>query len=527
MTGPELPTSLSSGLTLRDLFAGKLKRFGSRDAVISGNHELSYRQLDETAARVAAGLQSLGVGPGTAVALLLGNCVEYLVADQAIMRLGAIKVPVNRLLSADEAQFILSDSDAKVAIADDHHIDVTMAGHTRLDHVVAVHANRSGTIPWSDLSNTHPPETLTLPAIHPDDPATIHYTGGTTGQSKGVLHTQGAIATNLLAQLIEIGLLDDECLLLNTPLVHAAGPLAQIGLLKGAIIYLEDRFDADTVLTLLEDRGITFTFMVPTMIYRLLDRLRDRPAQTATLRTLLYGAAPITRERLEEGMRRLGPVFMQLYGQTEAPNFITRLTREDHMSDAPERLTSCGRPAVLMDVAILDDTGERLPAGSVGEVCARGPYLMSGYHNLPDRSAEAIRGGWLCTGDIGYLDDDSYLYLLDRKKDMVISGGMNVYCAEVESVLRTCPGIAEVAVVGVADVDWGEAVVAVVVGDDSRFNEADAEEHCRQQLGGYKRPKYYVLVDELPLTSLGKVDKAALRDSLTLTPHTSAGVTGL
>jgi fatty-acyl-CoA synthase len=203
---------------------------------------------------------------------------------------------------------------------------------------------------------------------------------------------------------------------------------------------------------------------------------------------------------------------MQLYGQSEAPNFLTRLTREEHDLSRPDRLTSCGRPATMVRIAVLDDGGELVPPGTPGEICARAPYVMAGYHGLPDKTAETLRGGWLHTGDLGLVDTDGYVHLLDRKNDMIISGGMNVYSTEVENVLQACPGVGQVAVVGIPHPDWGEAVVAFVVpraGED--FDEPAAVARCRAQLAAYKRPKAYRRLATLPVTAFGKVDKKALR----------------
>jgi fatty-acyl-CoA synthase len=500
-------------LTLHDLFAGALERFGDRAAVAHCGLSMSYRELTEQASRLAHGLRELGVGPGSPVALMMSNRPEYLVADQAIIRLGAAKVPLNGMLTAGEIAFILADCGASVAIADAQMVVSALAADAPLlRHVIAVDDPAPGTLPWASLLDSESGASrLPNARPRPEDPAIILYTGGTTGRPKGVVHSQHGLAVNLLVHLAETGLLDDERLLLTTPLAHAAGSLAQSGLLKGGTIYLEDKFDPDAVLDRIQSDRITFTFMVPTMIYRLLDKLAGRGADLTSLRTVLYGAAPIARDRLEDGLRRLGPVFMQLYGQTEAPNFIARLTREDHDLGHPERLTSCGRQSLLMDVAVLGPDGTRLAAGHPGEICVRGPYVMTGYHNLPGKTAEVLQGGWLHTGDIGFIDEHAFIHLLDRKNDMIITGGMNVYSAEVENVLAECPGVSQVAVVGLPHPDWGEAVAAFVVAAEAGFDAGRAAGYCRARLAAYKRPKVYVTVGSLPTTPYGKADKKALR----------------
>jgi fatty-acyl-CoA synthase len=313
-----------------------------------------------------------------------------------------------------------------------------------------------------------------------------------------------------MAHVVEMGLLDDERMLIVSPLPHATGFLAQAGMLKGATLYVESKFDVEMVLDRVATDRITFVFMVPTMIYRVLDAAAGH--DLSSLRTILYGAAPITIERLRQGLDMLGPVFMQLYGQSEAPDFLTRLRREDHDLSRPERLLSCGQQTTLMQVAIVDEDDNFLPAGEVGEVVGSGPYVMKGYHNMPEKSADVLRNGWLHTGDIGRIDEDGYLYLLDRKNDMIISGGMNVYSSEVENVIQACVGVGSVAVVGIPDADWGERVVAFVVPAVSQSPVIeDIVAACRVELAAYKRPKQLHMVEELPLTAYGKVDKKLLR----------------
>ncbi|MCO1658547.1 AMP-binding protein [Pseudonocardia humida] len=505
-------TTVPADLTLRQLFVGALDRFGDRPAVVAGGRTWSYAELVRDANRLAHVLVAAGVGPGTPVAIMMSNRAEYLVADQAVLRVGAAKVPVNDMLSTSEIGYALRDSGAVVALADEGLVDAALAaGSPALSTVIVTGDPVPGTGSWDEVlagaPDTGPPDV----AVSGSDVGLIAYTGGTTGRQKGVVHTQRGLAVNILAHVIEMGLLDDERLLLTSPLPHSAGYLTQAGLLKGALHFVERRFDPDLVLDRIERDRATFLFMVPTMIYRVLDRAEGREVDLSSLRTILYGAAPITLERLEQGLRRFGPVFMQLYGQTEAPNFLTRLTREDHDLAHPERLTSCGRATALAGIAVLDDDGEPVATGQAGEVCARAPYVMSGYLGMPDKSAETLRGGWLHTGDLGRLDAEGYLHLLDRKHDMIISGGMNVYSTEVENVVQACPGVAQVAVVGIPHPDWGEAVVALVVPTADGFDEPATIAACRAELAAYKRPKAYRTVAELPVTAFGKIDKKALR----------------
>ncbi|MCZ4587616.1 AMP-binding protein [Rhodococcus opacus] len=498
--------------TLRGLFLPALDRFTSRPAVTFDGRTWSYAEIVGDANRLAHALAAAGIAAGTPVALVMGSCAEYVVADQALVRCGGAKVPVNSQLAAGEIAFILRDSGAQVAIVDDAALDIVVAADApALREIIVIGHPRAGARSWEVTLAPHSSDAPPQVEIRGSDVALIAYTGGTTGRQKGVMHSQRGLRDNLLAHVIEIGLLDDERLLLNSPLPHSAGYLLQAGMLKGAHHFLDSRYDPGAVLDRIERDRITFLFLVPTMIYRLLDTADGRQVDLSSLRTILYGAAPITIDRLRQGLHRFGPVFMQLYGQTEAPNFLTRLTREDHDPDRPERLTSCGRPAAMVTIAILDAEGRPVPDGRPGEVCARAPYVMAGYLGLPDKTSQTLAGGWLHTGDIGTLDADGYLHLLDRKNDMIISGGMNVYSAEVENVLQHVPGIVQVAVVGQPHPDWGEAVVAFVVPGPRGFDEAAAIAACKTDLAPYKRPKSYRRIDSLPVTAVGKIDKKALR----------------
>ncbi len=508
-------------LTLRAVLVNALRVNAARPAVVAGGRTWTYAELDDASDRLAATLHDLGVRPEVPVALMMSNTAEYAVADLAIVKLGAAKVPLNDMLSADEATYILRDSGAVVALATPSQVEVATTHLQRgedLRAVVTVDGEASrvpGTLTWSaalgDQPRPAPPAD-----VSPTGVGLVMYTGGTTGRPKGVVHRQQQLTLNLLAHRVETEIRTDERLLLSSPLPHSAGFLLQTALTAGALTHIERGFDAVAVLEAVERDRVSYLFMVPTMIYRLLDQAALSQGDYSVLRTILYGAAPISPERLGEGLARFGPVFVQLYGQSEAPNFITRLPREAHVTDeaSAHRLRSCGRPVTTARVRIVDEDGADCPPGTPGEVAALTPYTMTGYHGLPEATEKTLRDGWLFTGDVGYLDDESYLYLLDRKNDMIISGGMNVYSSEVEAAVREVDGVGQVAVVGVPHPDWGEAVVAFVVPDPgTTLDEEAVRAHCRDRLSAYKRPKAVTPVDALPLTAYSKVDKKKLRAS--------------
>jgi fatty-acyl-CoA synthase len=341
--------------------------------------------------------------------------------------------------------------------------------------------------------------------------AAIYYTGGTTGRPKGVVHSQASLVAFHTAQMLEAEIRQHDRLLLLTPLAHAAGLFAQSAILRGATAVLRARFDADATVKALSSEGISWTFLVPTMLYRLLDAVRGDDVEFPHLATIVYGAAPISPTRLAEALDVFGPVFIQLYGQTECPNWGTRLVKSDHDPGRPELLASCGQASIHAQVKVVDDEGETVAPGETGEICLRSLYVLERYQRQPRLTEEKFLGDWIRTGDVGVLDADGYVFLKDRKADMVISGGMNVYCREVEDVLAAHPAVRAVAVIGIPHDEWGEAVHAVIVAADDDLDVSEVLTWARGRLAAYARPKSAELVPLLPETPFRKVDKATLR----------------
>lgn len=510
LAAPAVP----DGPVLRDYLWAALARHGQRRALVADGREWTFAELAGAARSVAGHLKDRGITASDPVAIILRNSAEYVVADLAIALLGAAKVPLNLMLSDEEQAYIVADSGARLCIVEAGRVvAVEQARASGADPQVLVNGG-DGPGTWA-AALAHPP-LKDEPDVPADALALIMYTGGTTGRPKGVLHTQRGIAANLLSHVLEMEVVADDVLLLTSPLAHSAGFLLQAALTKGATVFVEDGFDVDLVVDRIANDGASYLFLVPTMIYRLLDAAAARshvsPLETSSLRTILYGAAPITTERLQQGLRMFGPVFVQLYAQSEAPNFLTRLRRDDHRLDGDlTRLSSCGQSVVMAQVVVRREDGTPCEAGEVGEVTAMSPYTMVGYLNRDAETAEALRDGWLHTSDIGYLDEAGYLFLLDRKKDMIITGGLNVYSTEVEQAMARLDGVAQVAVTGVPDPDWGEAVIAFVVPDGPDVTADGVRAGARELLTTYKRPKEVHLVEQLPVTAVGKTDKLALR----------------
>lgn len=505
--------------TLTEALIKSLDRFDDRVAVTVGGAEYTYGELDERSNAVANALVDRGVEPGDRVALMMSNCLGYAIADLALLKTGAVKLPLNSMLTADEFEYMLADSGAETAIAGPEFTD-TLASLSEsvetLDRGIVIDSESERFDSLAALEaegdTTEPPSV----SISPESPVGHFYTGGTTGDPKGVIHSHDNFLQNIYAHITELDMTGDDTMLLMTPLPHSAGLFLWAALLLGAESVIRPGFEPEQALRDIEAHDVTWSFLVPTMIYTLLDAPGLDETDTSSLETLVYGAAPMTPARLREGLAEFGPVFTQFYGQTEVPNLITVLGKEEHRiaieNEEEQRLGSAGQPTLMADVKIVDtETGEQQPPGHEGEIMATASYVMDEYWGLPEKTAETVEDGWVHTGDIGKRDEDGYVYLLDRKSNMIISGGMNVYSTDVEDVLATHPDVAQVAVIGVPDEKWGEAVTAVIV-PDGEVTSADIHDFADDELGDYKRPKQVEFRDSLPETPYGKIDKKALRE---------------
>jgi fatty-acyl-CoA synthase len=475
----------------------------------------TYDEAWERGGRLAAAFSERGLAAGDRVGLMMSNQLDYFTGLFACLRGGYAAVPMNDMLTAAEFEYMLANSGARGVLVGAGFTDTLadLAPATDLEVQVAVADPADGQVLLSTaLEGTgvhdHP--------AAPDDLLMLPYTGGTTGRPKGVRHTQAGVAMAMLAHVTELEIRDGEEMLFTTPLPHSAGYVAMSALVQGAHFTVTAGFDPGEFLRLVDTEPVSWTFLVPTQIYRVLDHDDLAATDVSGLETVVYGAAPITPERLEEGLEVFGSVFIQLYGQTEMPDIGTILPKGDHVAGA-DQVGSCGKAAAMVDLRIAnpedsEDT-DPLPAGEEGELLMRSPYVMERYHERPEATAETLVDGWLRTGDIARMDEDGYVYLLDRASDMVISGGMNVYTTEVEDAIDRHPGVAQVAVIGIPDDDWGEAVHAVVVPtDDADLAAEDIRATADEHLADYKVPKSVAFVEEIPTTPYGKMDKKALRE---------------
>jgi acyl-CoA synthetase (AMP-forming)/AMP-acid ligase II len=481
---------------------------------------LRYAEAQAAVHRVANALLAEGLEPGERVAFLAKNCLEGALFFYAASKAGLVPVPLNYRLAPPEWAYIVNDSEARLLVARGplvDAIDAVRGGLPRLRRCVALEAERAGWTPWSEWVERQP---ASAPERFVSDEADLYqmYTSGTTGRPKGAVLTHRAVTSNLgqIGTTVHLGAGDRY--LIVAPLYHAAGALATFWTVQqGGCLYVLEDFDPFAVVRALSEERISAATLVPAMIQACLVAVPDAAGRRYDdLRFLIYGASPIAEETLRRAMQVFGCQFAQGYGMTETTAALTILLPRDHaraLAGRPELLLSAGRPLPGTEVRVVDENDRPLPPGTIGEVVGRGPQLMRGYWNLPEATKEALRGGWMHTGDAGMLDAEGYLYIQDRVKDMIVSGGENVYPREVEAVLFQHPALADAAVIGVPDERWGEAVKAVVVLRPGRSASAEEIiEFCKGRLAGYKRPRSVDFVDALPRNPSGKVLKRELRE---------------
>ncbi|WP_029110226.1 long-chain fatty acid--CoA ligase [Mycobacterium sp. URHD0025] len=476
-------------------------RFGGRGALFLGERRLlTWAQLRDRVLRLATTLKTLG-DRGTRIAVASENRPEIVELMFAIWAAECVFVPVNYKLHPREMADILADSGAAQVFASAKIAEGLAA-------VTDVPVEIIGSQSYSDLFNAEP---ATPPVTDPDTLAWLFYTSGTTGKSKGAMLSHRNLMAMTVAHLADFDDPDENCSLIHgAPMSHGSGLYIPPYVLRGAsqVVPESAAFEPDEFLDLCGHHPGSSAFLAPTMVQRLIQTGRPRPDN---LKTVVYGGGPMYVDSLKKALAAYGPIFVQLYGQGEAPMTITGLRRADHIGADDATLGSVGYPRSGVEVAVLAETGEPAAVDEIGEIVCRGDVVMSGYWNNPAATAATLKDGWLHTGDMGSFDARGYLTLRDRSKDVVISGGSNIYPREVEEALLEHPGVVEAGVVGAPDADWGEVVVAFVVGD---VDAADLDAHLLERIARFKRPKRYEFIDALPKNSYGKVLKRELRERL-------------
>jgi acyl-CoA synthetase (AMP-forming)/AMP-acid ligase II len=482
-----------------------------------GERSMSYAEVQDLSRRIAGAFARSGVRPGDSVAILSGNDPMSFTCVFGIARAGAVWCPVNPRNEAEENRELLELFDCTALLYQSSFAPLVAKIRDRLPLLTTLVCLDAGTendpsLPeWVD--GAAPVEDDVEP---PDDVSMLVGTGGTTGRPKGVRLTGRNVETMSALTLMSYPFEGRPVYLALAPLTHAAGVLCFPVMALGGEVVVMPAPDLGEFLGLIERHRVTHTFLPPTLIYMLLAHPALDATDLSSLQCLWYGAAPISADRLEEAITRIGPVMGQLFGQSEAPMMVSTLAPADHLrpdgSIARERLSSAGRPTPLVTVAIMSPDGELLSTGERGEVVVRGSLVMAGYHKDPEATAEASRFGWHHTGDIGYLDDENFLYLVDRAKDMIISGGFNVYSAEVERALMAHPGVQDCAVIGMPDEKWGERVVAVLQAlPGVELSPAEVQAFVKERIGSVKAPKQVEVWADLPRSKIGKVLKPDIR----------------
>jgi long-chain acyl-CoA synthetase len=493
--------------------AAHLRRAGNahaaRPAIAHGSSVVhSYGALAQRVGRLAQSLRNhLNLRQGDRVALAMKNCPEYLEVLYACWHAGLVAVPINAKLHAAEIDYILADSGARACF-----VSANPGAGIGASARYCIEAG------GADYGRLLAAEPLELHSCDAADTAWLFYTSGTTGRPKGATLSHANLLAMSLCYFADVDPQPPWSAILHAaPMSHGSGLYALAHVMKASchVIPESDGFNAAEVYTLIEAWRDSVFFAAPTMIRRLLDHPGDPP--TGNLKAIIYGGGPMYLEDLLRGIRRLGPKFAQLYGQGESPMTITALgSSVIAHSEHPrwrERVSSVGVAQSAVEVRTVDDAGVALPCGEIGEVLVRGTTVMSGYWNNPAATAETLRGGWLHTGDLGSFDAEGFLTLKDRSKDLIISGGSNIYPREVEEVLLQHPDIVEVSVIGRPDRDWGESVVAYIVARESAQLDTSAiDSFCAQRIARFKRPRHYRIVGTLPKNSYGKVLKKALRE---------------
>jgi long-chain acyl-CoA synthetase len=498
-------------MNLALLLDAAARGFPQRPAVsILDRPVYDYAEYGALAARLAAGLEGLGLAPGDRVVLAMTNNSDYLAVLFAVWRAGLVAAPANAKLHAREIAFLAADCSAKLCIASSDLAE-ELGRELAPSILLIVH----GDVDWRRLASAEPADMV---ARRGSDLAWLFYTSGTTGRPKGAMLSHRNLMTMAVLYFADVdALTPDDAHFHLAAQSHATGlfGLSHIAKATHQILPANARFSPGELADLLRLYASASFFVPPTGLRRMLGDPAFRRAPIENIRTVLLGAAPVYAADLKEGLEALGPRLWNGYGQGESPCTITAMPKPllaaAIAAGDDARMVSVGMPRTGIEVAIFDPDDRRLPSYEVGEVVVRGDTVMSGYWNLPEASAAALKAGWLHTGDLGTLDDEGFLTLLDRSKDLVISGGANIYPREIEDVLLEHPEVAEVAVIGVPDPEWGESVMALIVPRDGVVDVAALEALCLRRIARFKRPKHWRVVGSLPKNGAGKVLKRELR----------------
>lgn len=508
-------STVHSGGTVGRLISDAIIRFADRPALADDHIRWTYAELGDVIGRIITLYQNLGLKPGDGICLVTGNRAEAWAATCASNVMGLRHTHLHPMSSEDDHAHILSDSKASTLIVDARKFtargQILKARLPQIERLLSLGPVEGATDIMAAINGLEPAP-LACPC-DPEDTMMLTYTGGTTGKSKGIIMPHRGIVAMSSIIAAEWEWPQTLRYMAMTPISHSAGIKIYPIMSRGGFARLVDGFDVERFCQIVQDEKISAAFLVPTMLNVMLQQ-PDTVGRydLSSLELMIYGAAPMAPDQMRRAMEIFGPVFLQLYGQSEAPECITTMRIADHDLSRPDRLAACGRATMLCEVALLDADLNEVPDGEPGEMCVRGPLVMNGYWGQPDLTEEVFRGGWLHTGDVARRDTEGFYYIMDRTKDMIISGGFNIYPREVEDCLTAHPAIALAAVIGVPDAKWGEAVTAfVVLRDGKTATPQELMAHVKAGRGGPWVPKSIQFLNQLPLTGLGKLDRKALR----------------
>jgi long-chain acyl-CoA synthetase len=512
-------------MNLAVLLSKSAKAFPERPAVSLGTEtRLIYKELARRVSTLASAFRGrFLLTPGSRVAIAMSNCPEYVEVLFAIWHAGLIAVPINSKLHSKEFDYILNHSGARLCFVSPDLVEVIAPFVGKIEGLSEVIV--AGDEAYQELLKG---PGIQVQQAEPDDTAWIFYTSGTTGQPKGAMLTHRCLLTMVLSYFSDVDpVTEDDCIIHAAPMSHGSGLYSLPILAKGGnqVFPASGRFVASEILDLIASYARTSVFFAPTMINRLINTPTFASRDTSHLKTMVYGGAPMYLEDLKRALKCLGPKLVQIYGQGESPMTITSLSRACHAAvEHPrylERLASAGLPRTDVEVRVVGSNDLDQPPGEIGEILVRGDVVMKGYWRNEAATAETLRGGWLHTGDLGAFDEDGFLTLKDRSKDLIISGGSNIYPREVEEALLRQKGVLEVSVIGQRDPEWGEKVVAFVVPEPgAKVTERELEQLCLDSIARFKRPKAYHFVSSLPKNNYGKILKTELRKRLEEETHT-------
>ena len=496
-----------------------------RHAIVFDEQRITFGQIADRVNRLANALSDLGIGSGDRVAVMQVNCNEHIESYFATAKVDGIFVPINFRARAEELTFMLNDSGVKAIILGQRYQDmlrIIKPELTTLEHQISLEGPGEGFLFYDDLlANASDEERF--PTADDDDVTIIMFTAGTTGTPKGVMLSHNSFSSYILANVDPVDMDSAEKNILTVPLHHIAGIQAVMAAIYGGrTLVLQRQFDEEGWMKLVQDEKVDRAMMVPTMLKRLMDQPTFKDYDLSSLQVITYGAAPMPLEVIKKAILEFPQTrFINAFGQTETASTITMLPPDAHdihegdpdFEIKMKRLGSIGKPLPDVEVLIVDEEGKEVAVGENGEIVARGERLMKGYWNREEATKETLRGGWLYTGDLGYWDDEGYIFLSGRAKDFLKRGGEMIAPEEVEQIIMSHPAVDEAAIIGIADVEWGERVRAIVViKPGAELTAEEVIEHCRPRMAGFKRPEDVIFIDELPRNPMGKVLKRVLRE---------------